>query len=202
MRRRLDILHAWCEPKLLHIQLRCCKSGGALCSWPIGIVGMVDRFTYQEKVSCTFANNRERTKPACSKPCLCLCDTRHFRRFRGSEERSPSFSGPLGTMLIRHFRHFRQNGSSWQKTKTRFTKNTVCATPKEGRPVPEDLYLLWSEGGISSYGCRPLDMSRELTVACVCFHTLWVQSQACITQECVYIYIYTHMYLSHSLKVH
>ena len=32
-----------------------------------------------------------RTNPAFSKPCLCLSDTRHFRRFRGSEERSPCF---------------------------------------------------------------------------------------------------------------
>ena len=36
-----------------------------------------------------------RTSPAFSKPCLCLSDTRHFRRFcrfRGSEERKPLFS--------------------------------------------------------------------------------------------------------------
>ena len=37
-----------------------------------------------------------RTNPAFSKPCLFLSDTRHFRhfrRFRGSEERRPCFRG-------------------------------------------------------------------------------------------------------------
>ena len=33
-------------------------------------------------------------------------------------------------MQIRDFRRFRQNGPFWQGTKTRFTKNTVCATLK------------------------------------------------------------------------
>ena len=49
-----------------------------------------------------------------------------FRRLRGSEERSPCFQG---RMQIRHLHRFRQNGPFWQETKTRFTKDTVCATP-------------------------------------------------------------------------
>ena len=74
-----------------------------------------------------------RANPAFSKPCLCLSDTRHFRhfhRFRGSEERSPCFQWVECKFVI--FTVFVKTASFWQGTKTRFTTNTVCATPKLG----------------------------------------------------------------------
>ena len=35
----------------------------------------------------------------------------------------------VGRMQIRHFTVFVKTAPSWQGTQTRFTKNTVCATP-------------------------------------------------------------------------
>ena len=71
-----------------------------------------------------------RTNQVFSKPCLFLSDTRHFRhfrRFRGSEERSPCFHWVECKFVI--FAVFVKTAPFWQGTKTRFTKNTVCATP-------------------------------------------------------------------------
>ena len=39
-------------------------------------------------------------------------------------------------MQIHHFRRFRQNGPFLARDKTRFTKNTVCATPTKGGEHP------------------------------------------------------------------
>ena len=47
-----------------------------------------------------------------------------FRRFRGSEERSPCFQWVEGKFVI--FAVFVKTAPFWQGTKTRFTKNTVC----------------------------------------------------------------------------
>ena len=71
-----------------------------------------------------------RANPAFSKPCLFLSDIRHFRhfrRFRGSEERNPCFQWVECKFVI--FAVFVKTAPFWQGTKTRFTKNTVCATP-------------------------------------------------------------------------
>ena len=71
-----------------------------------------------------------RTNPAFSKPCLFLSDTRHFRhfrRFRWSEEPNPCFQSVECKFVI--FAVFVKMAPFWQGTKTRFTKNTVCATP-------------------------------------------------------------------------
>ena len=77
--------------------------------------------------------SQRRTNPAFSKPCLFLSDTRHFRhfrRFRGSEEPSPCFQWVECKFVI--FAVFVKMAPFWQGTKTRFTKNTVCATPTRG----------------------------------------------------------------------
>ena len=73
-----------------------------------------------------------RANPAFSKPCLCLSDTRHFRHFRcfrGSEERNPSFQCVIFVIYVK-------TAPSCPGTETRFTKKfflflflTVCATP-------------------------------------------------------------------------
>ena len=67
-----------------------------------------------------------------AKPCLCLSDTRHFRhfrRFRGSEERSPCFQWVECKFVI--FAVFVKTVAPfWQGTQTQFTKNTACATLK------------------------------------------------------------------------
>ena len=73
-----------------------------------------------------------RTNPAFSWPCLCLSDTRHFRDFRSFRERNLCFQW---VMQIRHFAVFVKTAPFWQGTKTRFTKNTVCATPRCGMPL-------------------------------------------------------------------
>ena len=69
-----------------------------------------------------------RTNPAFSKPSLFLSDTRHFRHFRrlrGSEERSHCFQW-VG-MQIRHFRRFRQNGPFLAGDKnTVYQKHGLC----------------------------------------------------------------------------
>ena len=70
-----------------------------------------------------------RTNPAFSKPCLFPSDTRHFRhfrRFRGFEEPNPCFQWVECTFVI--FAVFVKTAPFWQGAKTRFTKNTVCAT--------------------------------------------------------------------------
>ena len=59
-----------------------------------------------------------------------LSDTRHFRHFRrcrGSEEPNPCFQWVECKFVI--FAVFVKTAPFWQETKTRFTKNTVCATP-------------------------------------------------------------------------
>ena len=69
------------------------------------------------------------SKPGFSKPCLCLSDTRHFRhfrRFRGCDERSPCFWWVECKFVI--FAVLVKTAPFWQGTKTRFTRNTVCAT--------------------------------------------------------------------------
>ena len=76
-----------------------------------------------------------RASPAFSKPYLCLSDTRHFRhfrRFRGSEERSPCFQWVECKFVI--FAVFVETAGFWQGTKTGFTQNIVCATPSFGPP--------------------------------------------------------------------
>ena len=55
-------------------------------------------------------------------------------------------------MQIRHFRRFRQNGPFLAGDKTRFTKNTVCATPNlsylpESSQTP--ISLVWFAGTTS-----------------------------------------------------
>ena len=78
-----------------------------------------------------FHEDQGRTNPAFSKPCLFLSDTRHFRhfrRFRGSEEQSPYFQWVECKFVI--FAVFVKTAPFWQGTKARFTKNTVCATPR------------------------------------------------------------------------
>ena len=60
--------------------------------------------------------------PAQAKPCICLSDTRHFRhfrRFRGSEERSSCIQWVVKTAPFSKL--------------ARFNKNTVCATPTKVR---------------------------------------------------------------------
>ena len=74
-----------------------------------------------------------RTNPAFSKPCLFLSDTRHFRHFRRSrwsEEPNPCFQWVECKFVI--FAVFVKMAPFWQGTRTRFTKNTVCATPIDG----------------------------------------------------------------------
>ena len=61
-----------------------------------------------------------RTNPAVSEPCLCLSDTRHFRRFRGFEERSSCFQWVECKFVI--FAVFVKTAPSWQETKTRLPK--------------------------------------------------------------------------------
>ena len=97
-----------------------------------------------------------RTNPAFSKPCLCLSDTRHFRhfrRFRGSEERSPCFQGVEYRFVIRRFR---QNGPFWQVTKSapgkwgrtqmgsdgfnRILTGFYLLDPARVRPVPSETH--------------------------------------------------------------
>ena len=76
------------------------------------------------------AHYQGRTNPAFSQPCLFLSNTRHFRhfrRFRGSEEPNPCFQWVECKFVI--FAVFVKTAPFWQGTKTRFTKNTVCATP-------------------------------------------------------------------------
>ena len=51
----------------------------------------------------------------------------HFCRFRGFEERSPCFQWVECKFVT--FAVFVKTTPFWQGTKTRFTKNTVCATP-------------------------------------------------------------------------
>ena len=73
--------------------------------------------------------NQGRTNLVFSKPCLFLSDTRHFchfRRFRGCEGRSPFFQWVECKFII--FAVFVKMAPFRQGTKTRFTKNTVCAT--------------------------------------------------------------------------
>ena len=60
-----------------------------------------------------------RTNPAC----LCLSDFRPFSRFGGVEDRNPCFQWVECKFVI-----FAKTAPFWQRT-TRFTKNTVCATP-------------------------------------------------------------------------
>ena len=77
--------------------------------------------------------NQGRTNPALSKPCLCLSDTRHirhFRRFRASEERSLCSQWVECKFVI--FDVFVETEPFCRGTKSRFTKNTVCATPRKG----------------------------------------------------------------------
>ena len=69
-----------------------------------------------------------RANPAFSKPCLCPSDT--LRRFRGSDERSPCFQWVECKFAI--FAVFVETAHFWRGTKTRFTKNTVCATANFG----------------------------------------------------------------------
>ena len=92
------------------------------------------------KVLISFPTFRGKTNQVFSKPCLFPSDTRHFRhfrRFRGSEERSPCFQWVECKFVI--FAVFVKTAPFWQGTKTRFTKNTVCATPKHflGKKWPE-----------------------------------------------------------------
>ena len=90
-----------------------------------------DRKTIFETLSLPVAN-QGRTNQAFSKPCLFLSDTRHFRhfrRFRWSEEPNPCFQWVEFKFVI--FAVFVKMAPFWQGTKTRFTKNTVCATPSK-----------------------------------------------------------------------
>ena len=86
--------------------------------------------SYCEVVSDVRFFSQGRTNPAFSRPCLFLSDTRyfrHFRRFRWSEEPNPCFQWVECKFVI--FAVFVKTAPFWQGTKTRFTKNTVCATP-------------------------------------------------------------------------
>ena len=76
------------------------------------------------------ATSQGRTNPVFSKPCLFLSDTGHFRhsrRFQGSEERSPCSQWVECKFVI--FAVFVKTAPFRHGTKTRFTKNSVCATP-------------------------------------------------------------------------
>ena len=100
----------------------------------LNLWGCLQNFSFPQFFEVFFWNlfslDQGRTNPAFSKPCLFLSDTRHFRhfrRFRGSEERSPCFQRVKCKFVI--FAVFVKTALFWQGTKTRFTKNTVCATP-------------------------------------------------------------------------
>ena len=88
------------------------------------------RFSVKICISKLNALFQGKTNPAFSKPCLFLSDTRHFRHFRrlrGSEEQNHCFQWVECKFVI--FAVFVKMGPFWQGAKTRFTKNTVCATP-------------------------------------------------------------------------
>ena len=57
-------------------------------------------------------------------------DTHHFRRFRRSEEQGSCSQWVECKFVI--FTVFVITALFWQGAKTRFTKNTVCATPTIG----------------------------------------------------------------------
>ena len=75
------------------------------------------------------------TNPVLSKPCLCLRDTRHFRVicvvFGGLRSEALVFQWVECKSVI--FAAFVKTAPFWQGAKTRFTKNTACATPRQRR---------------------------------------------------------------------
>ena len=70
-----------------------------------------------------------KANPAFAKPRLCLGDARHFVIFvvfGGLRSEALVFSGQNAFVI---FAIFVETAPFWQGTKTRFTKNTVSATP-------------------------------------------------------------------------
>ena len=118
--------------QLLSLNSKSSKSSINKCSKHIHYVhvrrgGFVNLETPNLRFTALVGLCQGRTNPAFSKPCLCLSDTRHFRRLRGSDKRSPCFQWVECKFVI--FAVFVKTAPLWQETKTRFTKNTVCATP-------------------------------------------------------------------------
>ena len=84
--------------------------------------GVYGRKTHFSAV-CSALESQGRANPAFSKPCLFLSDTRHFRhfrRFRGSEERNPCFQWVECKFVI--FAVFVKTAPFWHLPKTRFVR--------------------------------------------------------------------------------
>ena len=108
--------------------------------WSFGLAAvctcrMVDQLVTAEALAISWTlGDSGKSKPGFSKSCLCLSDTRHFRhfrRFQGSEERSPGFQWVECKVVISPFSSKR---SLLAGDKNTVYQKTLFAPPRVMRP--------------------------------------------------------------------